>query len=108
MQALVQWGILLLLVIIVWAVVTSGSRRQRQSVARFQDDLAVGEKVMTASGIFGSIAHLDDSRVGLEVASGVVIEVARQAVVRKVEDAEPAGEAHEPGGEGHDADEDRA
>lgn len=88
MSALVQWGFLLLLLIFFWAVAMRPARRQRESMAQLQDGLQVGDEVVTSSGIFGSIAQLADTRVGLEIAPGVVIEMSRQAVVRKVTDAE--------------------
>ena len=88
MNALVQWGFLLLLLIIFWLVLMRPARKQRQNVEQLQGGLQVGDEVVTSSGIFGSIAQLADTRVGLEIAPGIVIEMARQAVVRKVDDAE--------------------
>lgn len=49
--------------------------------------LAEGDHVVTIGGIHGTVASLDDDRVGLEVASGVVIEVVRSAVASKIQDA---------------------
>ena len=89
-QALVQWGFLVLLLIVFWAVMMRPARRQRQDMQRFQDELAIGDPVVTAGGIFGTIARVEGFRVGLEVAPGVIIEVSRQAVVRKVDEPEPA------------------
>ena len=88
MSALVQWGFLLLLLIFFVAFSTRSGRRQRESVAQMQSSLQIGDEVITTSGIFGSVAQLADTRLGLEIAPGVVIEVARQAIARKVDDAE--------------------
>jgi preprotein translocase subunit YajC len=44
--------------------------------------LAVGDEVVTTGGIFGVIRSLDDDRVDLEVAEGVVIAVARAAIAQ--------------------------
>jgi preprotein translocase subunit YajC len=49
--------------------------------------LAEGDRVVTIGGIHGTVASLDDDRVGLEVAPGVVIDVARSAVASKIQDA---------------------
>lgn len=56
--------------------------RQRQYAAlrSMQDALQPGAKVMISSGIHGTIHHLDETTVGLEVAPGVVVTVARGAV----------------------------
>lgn len=87
-NALVQWGFLLLLLIFFVAFSTRSGRRQRESIAQMQSSLQVGDEVVTTSGVYGSIAQLADTRVGLEIAPGVVIELARQAIARKVDEAE--------------------
>lgn len=95
-NSLVQWGFLLLILILFVGFSTRSSRRQRESVAQMQASLQVGDEVITTSGIYGSIGQLAESRVGLEIAPGIVIEVARQAIARKVEDAELGRESDEP------------
>ena len=42
--------------------------------------LTVGDDVITTGGIFGTIVALDEERIELEVAAGVVITVARAAI----------------------------
>lgn len=56
--------------------------RQKQFAAlrEMQNALQVGARVMISSGIHGTIRELDEETVGLEVAPGVVITVARAAV----------------------------
>jgi preprotein translocase subunit YajC len=49
-----------------------------------QSSLAVGDEVMLSSGIFGVLVSLNDERVRVEIAPGVVVEVARGAVGQKV------------------------
>jgi len=50
------------------------------------ESLAEGDRVVTIGGVYGTVQSLDDDRVALEVATGVVIEIARSAVARKLED----------------------
>jgi preprotein translocase subunit YajC len=44
--------------------------------------LAKGDEVVTAGGVLGKVSKLGDSYVGLEVASGVEVQVQRSAVVQ--------------------------
>jgi preprotein translocase subunit YajC len=44
--------------------------------------LDVGDEVVTIGGILGTIRSIDDQRIELEVAEGVVITVARNAVAQ--------------------------
>jgi preprotein translocase subunit YajC len=46
-----------------------------------------GDEVVLSAGIFGRVVELGPEELTLEVASGVELRVARQAVLRRVEDA---------------------
>jgi preprotein translocase subunit YajC len=64
-----------------------------------QSAIAVGDEVMLTSGVFGTVTALEDDRASLEVATGVVISVARGAigqVVAKPEDTAEPQQAVEP------------
>lgn len=64
-------------------------RKRARAVAEAQAGLEVGQDVMAAAGIYGTISALDGDVVHLEIAPGVVVRVARRAVVP--EPARPAG-----------------
>jgi preprotein translocase subunit YajC len=49
--------------------------------------LAPGERVMTAGGIYGTIVRVEDDRIELRIADGVVVDMARSSVVRKIDDS---------------------
>jgi preprotein translocase subunit YajC len=74
-------------------------RPQRRQVAAHRAlvaSLEVGDVVITTSGIYGTIRSLDDEAVDLEIASGVVVKIARAAVSRlAVPDLETGAEAGE-------------
>jgi preprotein translocase subunit YajC len=82
-----------LLVIVVamvgfWAIVMRPARNQQRRVQNLQSELEVGQQVVLSAGIFGTIRALSEGRVELEVAPDTVITVARQVVVRRVEELE--------------------
>ncbi|MDQ1438748.1 MAG: preprotein translocase subunit YajC [Acidimicrobiaceae bacterium] len=56
-------------------------RAQRQLVA----SLEVGERVLTAGGIVGTITALDDTEASIEVAPGIVLTFLRAAVSRRLQ-----------------------
>lgn len=76
------------IVVIFWLLMIRPARKAQRRQQELVASLAVGDEVVLNSGIFGTIATLDDARVGLEVAPGTIITVARQVVVRKVDEAE--------------------
>jgi preprotein translocase subunit YajC len=71
-----------------WAIVMRPARNQQRKVQQLQRDLEIGQEVVLSAGIFGTIRSLTESRAEVEVAPGTVITVARQVVVRRVEDFE--------------------
>jgi preprotein translocase subunit YajC len=65
--------------------------RPQQKRVRAQRDLiasvAVGDEVVTAGGIIGTIRVLTDDRVFLEVAPGVELRILRGAISRTIDPA---------------------
>jgi preprotein translocase subunit YajC len=60
-----------------------GMRRQKREMekaAAMQDDLKVGDRVTTTSGLYGTVVELDDTTVDLEIAEDVVTTWLRQAI----------------------------
>ena len=60
-------------------------RRQMAAHRALVASLQVGDEVVTSGGIYGKIRGLDDGTVDLEVASGVVLRVARGAIAQRLE-----------------------
>jgi preprotein translocase subunit YajC len=73
-----------------WAIVMRPARNQQRKVEQLQRDLEVGQQVVLSAGIFGTIRSLTETRAEIEVAPGTVLTVARQVVVRRVEDLDEA------------------
>ena len=46
------------------------------------DAVAKGDEIATAGGVLGRVTRLGDTYIGVEVASGVEIQVQRSAVVQ--------------------------
>lgn len=91
--------ILLLPVLLIGWLFWTQSRRQKQMRA-FSSALNVGDQVVTSSGIFGTVRHLDDSSAWLEVADGVTIRVDRRAVAMKQAEGTTAATPAGPGSTG--------
>jgi preprotein translocase subunit YajC len=60
------------------------NRRRRQVVERLQSELSVGDEVMTSSGLYGTIAEIDEKTVILETSEGVYSRYARGAIMEVV------------------------
>ncbi len=67
--------------LIFWLLLIRPTQRRQKAMAQVQRSLSVGDEVLTQSGLIGTVHHLEDDKVGLEVAPGVVVSVIRPAVV---------------------------
>lgn len=62
-------------------------QKQRKAQAALLDSLRPGDEVVTAGGLYGSVRGVEADSVRLEVADGVVVTVAKAAVVGKRSEA---------------------
>jgi preprotein translocase subunit YajC len=65
---------------IFYVLVLLPMRRRQRKVQEFQSALKVGDRVITTSGIYGSITKVDEKSVVVQIADKVRIEVARAAI----------------------------
>jgi preprotein translocase subunit YajC len=65
---------------IFYFVILLPMRRRQKKVQSFQDSLKVNDKVITTSGIYGTVTKVNDTSVQLQIAEKVRIEVAKAAV----------------------------
>jgi preprotein translocase subunit YajC len=71
---------LLLVFGIYYVIVIYPTRRNQKKVQSMIDSLKVGDKVITSSGIYGTIAGLREDRIQLRIAENVKVDMSRNAV----------------------------
>ena len=82
MEALTPFIFPALLVVAFYLLIIRPARNRTQTAARLQDSLAPGLEVVTTSGVFATIASIEDDAVVLEVSPGVRMRFAKAAVAR--------------------------
>ncbi|MFC3963024.1 preprotein translocase subunit YajC [Nocardia jiangsuensis] len=55
-------------------------KREAEKVSAMQNDLKIGDRVTTTSGLYGTVVEVDETTVDLEIAEEVVTTWLRQAV----------------------------
>ena len=78
--------IIIVLFVIAWVVLILPKQRELKRHNAFVQSLAVGDEVMTGSGIYGTLVEIDEATVLLQVAPGVELKIARRAVASQVGD----------------------
>lgn len=91
----------LLLMLVLAVPLIMGTRKQKKMVAQqqeLQNSLTPGDRVMTTSGLYATVADTsDESTIDLEIADGVVTTWLRQAIRERIdpmpdEDADDSSE----------------
>jgi len=77
MQMLLLWIPLLL---IFYLLLFVPQQRQRKRLQQMQNELKAGDKVITSSGIYGTIVGVEDDAVQLRIAEQVKIRISRQSI----------------------------
>lgn len=76
--------VIIVLFVIAWVVLILPKQREVKRHSAFIESLAVGDEVMTGSGIYGTLVRVDDAIVLLQVSPGVELKVARRAIASRV------------------------
>jgi len=69
-----------LMIGIFYVLVLMPMRKRQRKVSEFQAALKVGDRVITTSGIYGSITKLEEKSVQVQIADKVRIDVARASI----------------------------
>lgn len=73
--------LLLMFAVLYFVMIRPQMKKQKEHRAMI-DALTKGDEVVTAGGLLGKVSKIGDSHIGLEVASGVEVQLQRSAVVQ--------------------------
>jgi preprotein translocase subunit YajC len=82
----------ILIAVVMYFLLIRPQRRRMQQQRELANAVDEGDEVMTTSGIYGFVTAVEGDVLWLEVAEGVDIRVARQAVSRRIPASEGAAE----------------
>ena len=95
--------LIILAFVVLYLIVVRPQKRRQLQQKQLLDELKVGDEVLTAGGIYGTITHLEEERVTVEIAPQLEVSVARRAIAGIT--VEPEDEvAGEPEDDAADAD----
>ena len=81
---------------LMWLIVIRPQRRKQKLQQSMQTDLAVGDEVLTAGGVYGKVTRIDDDEVRVEIAPKVEVRLARRAIAAQLTEHAPVAEAATP------------
>ena len=72
--------VIVILAVLAWLFLVLPTRRRQRSHAEMQDDVAVGDEIITAGGMHGVVKEAGERELRIEIAPGVVVTLDRRAV----------------------------
>lgn len=67
-----------------WLLVLRPNKKRQADAAKLRNSVAVGQRVVTTSGVFGTIVGLGDESFDIEIAPGVTVTWLKGAVSRVI------------------------
>ena len=81
--------VIVILVALAWVFLGLPARRRQRSHQAMQDEVAVGDEIITAGGIHGVVREAAGDELQIEIAPGVVVKLDRRAVAAVAQDLTP-------------------
>ena len=86
------WIMILLLFGVMWLFMIRPQRKQQKELEKFRNELKKGDKVVTAGGIYGTVAEIQERTVLIKVDGEVKLRVDKNSIVRDYSDAQPTND----------------
>lgn len=82
--------------LLLWFVMIRPASKRNREMRQDQAALAVGTPVMLTSGIFGTVSSIDEdaAKIGVEIAPGVTVQIARVAIASVIKKADEVPAEH--------------
>jgi preprotein translocase subunit YajC len=90
--------IIIIAFLLLWLIVVRPQRKRQNQQRAMISELQVGDEVLTAGGIYGTVVRIDEDEVTVEIAPRTEVRVARRAiagVTTEPEEDEDAAEHEE-------------
>ena len=85
-----MWIMLILIFVVMWFFMISPQRKQQKALEEMRRSLKKGDKVVTAGGIYGVVADLDERTVLMKVDGEVKLRVDKSSIQKDMSDQAPA------------------
>jgi preprotein translocase subunit YajC len=101
--------IIIIAFLLLWLIVVRPQRKRQNQQRALVNELQVGDEVLTAGGIYGTVSRLDEDEVTVQIAPKTEVRVARRAIagVTREEDDVETGEGGGEEGSTEDDDHER-
>jgi len=85
-----MWLPIILIFVIMWFFMIRPQRKQQKALEEMRNALKKGDKVVTAGGIHGVVADIEDRTILIKVDGDVKLRVDRSSLNKDMSDAAPS------------------
>jgi preprotein translocase subunit YajC len=78
--------LILLLLAALWLLLIRPAQRRQRQQQQMLSAVEVGDEIVTAGGLYGTVRALEEDELRLEIAPGIEVRVARRAVAGIISD----------------------
>ncbi len=82
---LISFGPFILIIVVMYFLLFRSQQKKNKERKNMLDSVTAGDKILTAGGIIGTVAKIEEKSILLKVADNVKIEVSRTAVSAVIE-----------------------
>ena len=76
------WIMIILVFVVMWLFMIRPQRKQQKELEKFRNELKKGDKIVTAGGIYGTVAEIQDRTVLIKVDGEVKLRVDKNSIQR--------------------------
>ena len=84
---------LILIIVVFWFFMIRPQTKRQKEIRKFREALSVGDKVVTAGGIYGKIKEIKDNIIVLEIADNVRIRIDKSSIYATAADSTTTNQA---------------
>lgn len=77
-----SWIMIVLIFGVMWLFMIRPQRKQQKELEKFRKELQKGDKIVTAGGIYGTIADIKENTVLVKVDGDVKLEVDKNSIIK--------------------------
>jgi preprotein translocase subunit YajC len=84
MHSIMQFLPMIIIFVLFWFLLIRPQQKKMKEHNEMLSNLKVNDKVLTTGGIIGTIKHIEEKTINLQIANEVVVQLQRSSITQKV------------------------
>lgn len=84
MHSIMQFLPMIIIFVLFWFLLIRPQQKKMKKHNEMLSNLKVNDKVLTTGGIIGTIKHIEEKTINLQIANEVVVQLQRSSITQKL------------------------